>query len=277
MSDTTAAVNAAFDTIVEGITTEEPTLSTITVEPVSQSKSDTLTALIEVSGVAAETASAITGQIAGYESQFAASVVAFAAARDAGNTEDSCRKALQADSKQSGTKHFGATPAGGSAMDLLASLSRVEGDLPEGWVFRPDTNSGAAGIPLAEGEASLVALIRKVQAPADAAAIKAAGHGKAYGKAVVAGLIAAAESKVDAISALQAQERLLKKIVTEAKAAEKEPKTAQTFLKAASGPIGKVVDALDAGEVGDVDAVKALIASLKTSLAAIEAHAALAV
>ena len=278
MSDITA-VNAAFDAIVEGIdptTTEETTVSTPTISA-DQQRSAALGDLIEVSGRTAEQASALKGGIAGYEASFVASVAAFSAARQAGNTEDQCRKALQADQKQSGSKHFGATPAGGSAMDLLATLHRIEGDLPEGYVFRPASNSTADGVPLLDGETSLVALVRKVQAPAEAAALKAAGHGKSYGKDVVKTILAEATDKAGAVAALEARVRLLTKALKDAAAAEKGPKTALTFLKAASGPLGKVSEALDEGNVGDEDEARTLIATLEALLAAAKAHTALAV
>lgn len=243
----------------------------------AQSRTSALSDLIEVSGRTAEQASALKGGIAGYEASFVASVAAFAAARKAGNTEDQCRKALQADQKQSGSRHFGATDAGGSAMDLLASLSNLEGDLPEGFVFRPASNSTADGVPLLEGETSLVALIRKVQAPAEAATLKSAGfvNGKAYGKAVVRSLIEDAVDKAAAIAALEAQVRLLAKAVKEANAKEAAPKDAVKYLKAASGPIGKVAEALDAGLVGDAAEVRTLIDTLTTLLAEAKAHSAL--
>ena len=262
----TAAVNEAFDAIVSTITPEETSVS----DP--QSKSTALTALIETSGVAAESAESLGGALSGYEATFVSMVDRFAVARKAGNTEADIRKALQADQKQSGTKHFGASNDSCSALDLLASFHGIEGDLPQGWVYRPAANAATG---LLEGEQSVTALVRAVRAPAKKAEIRDAGHGSLYGKAVVESILKDAVSKEAAITALQAQVRLLDKVVRDAKAAERGPKTAQTYLKAASGPVGKVAEALDAGLVGDADEVKALITALEVALAAAKAHAAL--
>jgi hypothetical protein len=241
-----------------------------------QIKSVSLSNLIESSAVAAGAAESLTGALSGYEGQFTSLVADFKSARDSGNTETEVRKALQADQKASGTRHFAGSAGGCSALDLLAQFHGLEGDLPDGavvWVYRPASN-GATG--LLSGEASVTALLRSIQNPAKKAEIRDAGHGTEYGKPVVERIIREAASKAEAIVALQEQARLLDKIVREAKASEAGPKSADKYLKAASGPLGKVNEALDAGLVDDVDAVVGLIEALTATLAEAKSHAALA-
>lgn len=244
----------------------------------TQSKTATLAAVIERSADAATTGESLSGALSGYEAQFTAVVAAWATAVAAGNKEADIRKALQADQKASGTRHFAASNDSGQAMDLLAKFYVLDGDLPtEGatkWVYRP-ASTGATG--LLEGESSVSAVITSVRAPKGKADLKALGHGSEYGKAVCDKILAEASDKVDALVRLQQHARYLDKIVKDAKAAEHGPKTADKYLKSASGPLNKVSEALDAGLIEDADAVRALIADLISVLDTAKAHGALAV
>ena len=76
---------------------------------------------------------------------------------------------------------------------------------------------------------------------------------------------------------LEEAKKTIAEVEKAAKEASRSPKTAEKFLKAASGPIGKAIEALDEGHVGDPDEVKALIAAIEGNLAALKAHAALTV
>lgn len=276
MSTNTAAVNEAFDAIVEAETTPTRTRKAkeATVSD-AQSKTSSLTALIEQSATASGVGESAAGAVAGYESAYAAMLGGFAAALAAGNTETDIRKALQADQKQSGTTHVGASQDACQTLTSLAAIHGLEGDLPEGYVYRSAAKNG--GVGLLAGEESLTALVRAVRAPADTAVLKEQGKGDLYGKGVVTAIIAAATSKEEAVAGLLKAKALIAAAIKEAAKSEAAPKDALKFLKAAAGPLGKVAEALDAGLIGDADEVRTLIASLDAVLAAAAAHPALAV
>ena len=170
MSKITDTVSDAFDAIVEGITpttTEEATVPT-------QSKSSALTALIEQSATASGAGESAAASVDGYESAYANMLGGFAAALAAGNSESDIRKALQADAKQSGTSHVGASQDACQTLTSLAAIHGLEGDMPEGYVYRAAAKNG--GVGLMEGESSLTSLVRAVRAPADTAVLKDNGH-----------------------------------------------------------------------------------------------------
>jgi len=246
------------------------------VEIDTQSKTSTLSNLIEVSAQATGTAVAAEGTIAGYENQFVSMIDAFSSARLAGNTETEVRKALQADQKASGTKHYATGNDGCSMLDLLAQFHRLSGDLPESadikWVYRPATT---AALGLLEGERSINAAIAAVRAPKGKADLRANGHEKEYGKPVVEKIFAESTDKTDALVRLIQHAKHLDTLLKEVKESEKAPKSADKFLKAATGPINKVVGALDAGLVDDIDTCSLLIESLIATLEEAKKHAAL--
>lgn len=272
MSDITTVINEAFDAIVEGITPTTPEETVVSHD--TQSKTAALSALIEQSATTSGAGESAAGAVDGYEAAYAAMLGGFSAALAAGNTETDIRKALQADQKQSGTVHVGASQDACQTLTSLAAIHGLEGDLPAGYVYRAAAKNG--GVGLLEGEESLTALVRAVRAPADTAILKEAGAADLYGKAVVTKIIAESTTKVDAVEGLLKAKSAIAAVLKEAKKSEAAPKDALKFLKAASGPLGKVQEALDAGLIGDADEVTALIATLQATLDAAAKHAALA-
>lgn len=274
-TESTTEFDAAFAALVESTQIDTPTPEEAIVVIDAQSKTSTLSSLIETSANTSAAGESAAGAVEGYERNYAAMLGGFAAALEAGNTETDIRKALQADQKQSGTTHVGASQDACQTLTSLAALHSLEGDLPEGYVYRGAVKNGLVG--LLEGEVSLSALVRAVRAPADTATLKANGHGGLYGKAVVSAIIDAAATKADAIDGLLKAKSAIANAVKDAAKADTAPKDALKFLKSASGPLGKVEEALDAGLVGDADEVRALIASLTATLAAASKHVALTV
>lgn len=283
MSDITTT-DAQFDAIVEGIESATVTPvrksakakeATVSIVVDSQSKTTALTALIERSATASGAGESAAGAVDGYEAAYAGMLGGFAEALAAGNTESDIRKALQADQKQSGTVHVGASQDACQTLTALAAVHGKDGDLPEGYVYRAAAKNG--GVGLMEGESSLTALVRAVRAPADTAVLKDNGHGGLYGKAVVTAIIDAASTKAEAVEGLLKAKATIAAALKAVAKVEQEPKSALKFLKAASGPLGKVSEAMDEGNVGDADEVRTLIDSLTALLVAAKAHPALAV
>jgi hypothetical protein len=280
LSDTgKARVVAAGDTAIEEkgakVVTVSKSKATKEAPMSDQAKTSALTSLIERSATASDAGESAAGAVEGYEATYAAMLGGFAEALAAGNTETDIRKALQADQKQSGTVHVGASQDACQTLTALAALHTLEGDLPEGYVYRAAAKNGSVG--LLEGEISLTALVRAVRAPADTAVLKATGQGGLYGKAVVTSIIAAAASKEEAIAGLLKAKSAIAAALKEAAKSEAAPKDALKYLKSAAGPLGKVEEALDAGNIGDAEEVRTLIASLTAILSAAQKHAALAV
>lgn len=275
------SVDEAFDALAASLSadalSEDTTTTTTTEETVvsndAQSKTAALSALIEQSATASGAGESAAASVSGYEAAYATMLGGFAAALASGNTENDIRKALQADQKQSGTVHIGSSADACQTLTSLAAIHGLEGDLPAGYVYRAAAKNG--GVGLLEGEESLTALVRAVRAPADTAILKEQGAADLYGKAVVTKIIAAAETKADAVEGLLKARAAIAAVLKEAKKAEQTPKDALKFLKAASGPLGKVEEALDAGLIGDADEVRTLIAALIGTLSAAEKHAAL--
>jgi hypothetical protein len=273
----TTDIDTMFDQIAATLSTDTTTPEEAPVVNIDtvQSKTATLSSLIETSANTSAAGESAAGAVEGYERNYAAMLGGFAAALAAGNTETEIRKALQADQKQSGTTHVGASQDAAQTLSALAGLHSLEGDLPEGYVYRGAVKNGLVG--LLEGEVSLSALVRAVRAPADTATLKDNGHGGLYGKAVVTAIIEGASTKAEAIEGLLKAKSAIASAVKDAAKAESTPKDALKFLKSAAGPLGKVSEAMDAGLIGDADEVRALIAVLTATLETASKHAALAV
>jgi predicted transcriptional regulator len=257
--------DAAFAALVESTqidpTTTPEEAPVVTTTPSKSSKSQSTPALIArvvaTSATLSSTEEQAAGLADGFEATFVAFLSEFATAIEAGATESDVRKALQADQKASGTKHIAASAAGCSLIHNVAKVAALSGDLPTSWVWRPDGN---AAVGLREGEYSIHALVRKVTTVGGVAAVRGC-----FAEGTKEGFVVAAQSIL----------REAEKAEREAAAAAKGPKTAEKFLKAASGPIGKVSEALDAGHIGDPAEVLALIAALEATLAEAKAHTAL--
>jgi hypothetical protein len=271
----TTDIDTMFDQIAATLSTdtttpeEAPVVSNDTVID----RSSILTSLIETSANTSAAGESAAGAVEGYERNYAAMLGGFSAALAAGYSETDIRKALQADQKQSGTNHVGASQDTCQTLTSLAGIHSLEGDLPEGYVYRGAVKNGLVG--LLEGEVSLSALVRAVRAPADTAVLKANGQGGLYGKAVVTAIIDAAATKADAVEGLLKAKAAIAHAVKDAAKQESTPKDALKYLKSAAGPLGKVEEALDAGLIGDADEVAALIATLQATLAVCAKHTAL--
>lgn len=219
--------------------------------------------------------SAIKGDIAGYEAGYRAFVARYRTARDAGLTETEIRTAIQDAAKKAKKNFVVQSPDAIQNIDVLADYDALDGEDPEHWVYRGDTNGGVTG--LGEDEKSLSALIRSVRSPGIKADLTKEQRKVLIGKPVAKAIIAGCATKAEAIDALAAQARKIKAQADENKAEARGPKSADKYAKALRGPAASILEALDAEAVDDPAFVRDALAEVIANLTLAQKHKALAV
>lgn len=220
-------------------------------------------------------ASSIAGDVSGYESGYAEFVRKYRIARDAGASESDIRSGIQAQAQKAKKTPFVKSADAMQNIDVLATFDALDGDLPDGWVYRPNSNTGVVG--LAEDQESVSSLIRSVRSPADKAELTKEQRKVLTGKGVATSVIESVTTKADAIDALQKARRVIAKTIKENKEEAAGPKTADKYAKALRGPAEHIVVALDAGNVDDIAFVRDALTEVKAYIAAALAHDSLTV
>jgi hypothetical protein len=220
------------------------------------------------------------GQVSGYERGYASFVTQFATATDAGASETEIREGIQSAAAQADSADGkGVKPIVKSAdavqnISVLAALSVKDGDLPAGYVWRPDVTGPVA---LLDGETSLATLVRGVRNPSAKDDLTKEQRKALCGKPVALRIIEDAASKIEAIEALEAQGRLIVKTAKENKKAAAGPKKADAYAKALRGPAEAILGALDDELLDDPALVRDTLAEVKANVEKALAHASLAV
>ena len=243
----------------------------------SQDTKPTITDVVESALAVDQVEASVLAQSSGYESMYVNFVAQYLAVRNEGTEQKVIVEAIKAEADRAGTTPHVGSKSSINIVDALANFYALPGDMPTvagiAWVYRPDAKSA---VGLAEGEASVHSLIKRISDPGERREVLKA-EGIRYGKPVADAAIRASKNKADALSALQALLRSFDAAVKEHKAKAKGPVQAEKYLKAATGPLSKVIECLDGGEFGDADEVRSLATAILSEVNAILSHAKLAV
>ena len=237
------------------------------------STTDAVEAVVEAAVAVDQAAASLEAQAFGYESTYVVFIGAYHAARAAGADQKTIAARITAEAEANGSAVVSGSTAAINVVDALSDFYALPGDLPtiagRTYVYRPDASSSV--VRLAEDEESIHSLVKRIAQVGDKReALKA--QGVSYGKAVAVGAIKAAKDKAEAIDNLKAILRSFDKAVKEHKAKDKAPATAERYLKAATGPLSKVVGCLDDGSFDDAEAVRALANAILSEINTVLSH-----
>ena len=221
-----------------------------------------------------DTEDQVASEVGGYEAGYLAFIEKFAEARAAGATETMVREAIQDQAKRSKKRPFVKTADPVQNIDVLTNIVRLDGDLPETWVWRPAAKSS---VGVREGEQSVAALVRSVRSPGDKGDLTSEQRKALTGKQNTVDVIDACATKAEAIEALKARRREITNAITDNKKSEAAPKTADKYAKAMEGPSKSLLDALDADLLDDPAYVRATLTTIKANIETALAQASLAV
>lgn len=230
------------------MTTE--TVSAVSAEDIAKAQDKLLDEIEDLQKTMGSLTSNVKGLTKGYDATFTSFITKVRRAREAGVTFAQIEARLE-NSKSAESRSWKASVGTLSTFDAAAAIIDLPGDIPEGWVFRPEEKF----LPLPEGTSSIVRLVAGVIRPTDKekavieefnAEQRAVGGTvlNAYGKDVVGSIVRVSETKEDAIDALVAARKAITSTVEKIKQDQREaqrraeshkPSTYQQALRAAEG------------------------------------------